>query len=61
MARYRLRLVSNGQTYRRESFDAADEASAIQRAASEAGAAPAELWCDDRRIHAFNTAAAAAH
>jgi len=54
MVSYRLRFVSNGRIYRHESFDASDEGSAIRRAAAEAGAAPAELWCADRRVHAFN-------
>lgn len=54
MIEYRLRFVSNGKLYRHESFEAPDEASAIRRAAAEAGAAPAELWCAGRKVRAFN-------
>ena len=61
MAHYRLYCIgSDGRFFRCEEIQAADDADAIRQSLALRGAYAAELWCGDRMVTAFRSAASAA-
>jgi hypothetical protein len=53
MRHYHLHCFSNGAIFRCEDIVAADDAGAIEEALAIRGAAAAELWEGDRKVHRF--------
>ena len=61
MAHYRFYCIGgDGRFFRSEEIQAADDADAIRQSRVLRGAHAAELWCGDRMVTSFRSAASAA-